>query len=166
MSGSGTVAERDFLDVMAEVCTPVTVVTGLEAGAAHGTTVSAFSSLSLRPAMVVIALDRASDLLAMLRRTQRFGVNVLGSSQRALAEQFADKGADKFRGVTWTAERGLPRLAEAVGWLSCRAQAFVDGGDHVLVPGLVEQAIAAPAPPLAYHRRVYGTHCEFTRLSA
>ena len=49
MSESGAVAERDFLDVMAEVCTPVTVVTGLEAGAAHGTTVSSFSQTCRLP---------------------------------------------------------------------------------------------------------------------
>jgi hypothetical protein len=30
---------------------------------------------------------------------------------------------------------------------------------------LVEQAVAWPAPPPAYHRRVCGTHCKFTRLT-
>jgi hypothetical protein len=30
---------------------------------------------------------------------------------------------------------------------------------------LAGQAVAWPAPPLAYHRRAYGTHCKFTRLT-
>jgi hypothetical protein len=30
---------------------------------------------------------------------------------------------------------------------------------------LVEHAVAWPAPPLGYHRRVYGTHCKLTRLT-
>jgi flavin reductase (DIM6/NTAB) family NADH-FMN oxidoreductase RutF len=40
---------QNFLDVMAHVCTPVTVVTTIADGVPHGTTVSAFMSLSLRP---------------------------------------------------------------------------------------------------------------------
>ena len=38
-----------FREVMAGVATPVAVVTGLEDGLPHGTTVSAFSSLSMNP---------------------------------------------------------------------------------------------------------------------
>ncbi len=48
-----------FRDVMAGVCTPVTVVTALDGDRPHGTTVSAFASLSMAPPMVLVALDRA-----------------------------------------------------------------------------------------------------------
>lgn len=152
---------KDFLDVMGEVCTPVTVITTTVDGEAHGTTVSAFMSLSLHPPMVVVSLDRSSDLLAKVRRSHRFGVNVLGLSQDRLAIQFAGKGGDKFAGVAWSTSDGLPRLADAIGWLTCRADSFVDGGDHVLIPSHVETAAAVPAAPLAYHRRAYGTHSNF-----
>jgi flavin reductase (DIM6/NTAB) family NADH-FMN oxidoreductase RutF len=155
------VNEADFLAVMAEVCTPVTVVTSIHNGSPHGTTVSAFASLSLRPPMVVVALDRTSDLLAMLRQTRRFGVNILNSHQHSVAVRFAGKGADKFRDLAWTETGGLPRLHDTIGWLACRVTGFVEGGDHILIPGEVEQAIAAPGAPLAYHRRVFGTHSEF-----
>ena len=50
---------------------------------------SAFASLSLTPPMVLVALDRGSDLLALVRTSGRFGVNVLGSTQSALALTFA-----------------------------------------------------------------------------
>jgi flavin reductase (DIM6/NTAB) family NADH-FMN oxidoreductase RutF len=155
-----------FLDVMAEVCTPVTVVTTIADGLPHGTTVSAFTSLSLRPPMIAVALDLTSDLLVKIRRTRRFGVNVLGVSQDRLAVQFAGKGHDKFAGVAWSLDDGLPRLVDAIGWLTCRADSFLDGGDHVLVPGRVESAVAVPAPPLAYHRRVFGTHSGFLGSTA
>jgi flavin reductase (DIM6/NTAB) family NADH-FMN oxidoreductase RutF len=155
---------RGFLDVMAEVCTPVTVVTTALEGVPHGTTVSAFASLSLRPPMVVIALDRGGELLAKVSVTGRFGVNVLGATQDALALRFAGKGEGKFTGVEWEDEGGLPRLADAIGWLSCRAGSFLEGGDHVLVPGVVEAASALPAAPLAYHRRVFGTHSRYVSM--
>jgi flavin reductase (DIM6/NTAB) family NADH-FMN oxidoreductase RutF len=151
-----------FRDVMAELCTPVAVVTTIGPdGSPHGTTVSAFMSLSLDPPMVVIALDRSSDLLAKVQLTHRFGINVLAMSQDQLAVQFAGKGASKFTGVAWSDADGLPRLDDAIGWLVCRTDGFVDGGDHILIPAHVEVAMVAPAPPLAYHRRVFGTHSGF-----
>jgi flavin reductase (DIM6/NTAB) family NADH-FMN oxidoreductase RutF len=157
---------QTFRDVMAEVCTPVAVVTTAVDGAPHGTTVGAFMSLSLRPPMVVVALDRASDLLAKVRLTRRFGINVLAMSQDQLAVRFAGKDGDRFAGVAWSLADGLPRLADATGWLVCQAKAFVDGGDHILIPAHVRAAAATPAPPLAYHRRAYGTHSVFANASS
>src|ERR1700733_15510868 len=98
-------------DVMAEVCPPVAVVTTSVDGTPPGTTVAAFMSLSLRPPMVVVALDRSSDLLAKVRLTRRFGINVLAMSQDQLAGQFAGKDGERFAGVTWSLVDGLPRLA-------------------------------------------------------
>ena len=43
------VAEQVFRDALATVSMPVTVVTTIDGGKPHGTTVSAFSSLSLDP---------------------------------------------------------------------------------------------------------------------
>jgi flavin reductase (DIM6/NTAB) family NADH-FMN oxidoreductase RutF len=53
-------AAQNFLDVMAQVCTPVTVVTTIADGVPHGMTVSAFMSLSLRPPVIAGALDLTS----------------------------------------------------------------------------------------------------------
>ena len=47
-----------FREVMAGVATPVSVVTGMAGGLPHGTTVSAFASLSMDPPMVLVSLDR------------------------------------------------------------------------------------------------------------
>ena len=147
-----------FREVMAGVATPVSVVTALREGAPHGTTVSAFSSLSLSPPMVLVALDRRSDLLARLSIGAPFGVNVLGAHQAGLAAAFARKGADKFAGVEWAEHSGVPRLAGSPGWLACTVAQLVDGGDHVVVLGDVVHAASSSAPPLVYHARTFGTH--------
>ncbi|KID28709.1 conserved protein of DIM6/NTAB family [Prauserella sp. Am3] len=162
---SPELAER-FRDVMAGVCTPVSVVTAMDAAGGtsppgtrpHGTTVSAFASLSMEPPMVLAALDRRSDLLALLAPGVGFGVNVLGSDQSELAVRFAGKGKDKFAGVDWTSADGLPRLTGAPGWLACRVDRLVDGGDHVIALGHVVSADRTDAPPLTYHARSFGTH--------
>src|SRR4051795_13253886 len=47
-----------FREVMAGVAPPVSVVTAIARGLPHGTTVSAFASLSMDPPMVLVALGR------------------------------------------------------------------------------------------------------------
>jgi len=147
-----------FRDVMGNVATPVSVVTAFGPEGPHGTTVSAFASLSMTPPMVLVCLDRGSELLEVVRSTGRFGLNVMGAEQSALAGGFARKGIDRFAGVEWTLEHGVPRLAGAPGWVACAATQLVPGGDHDIVLGLVLDAGVVDGAPLAYHRRTFGTH--------
>jgi flavin reductase (DIM6/NTAB) family NADH-FMN oxidoreductase RutF len=143
---------------MASICTPVAVVTSLRDGHVHGTTVSAFASLSLDPPMVLVALGRDSQLLREIRTTGRFGVNVLSSGQQSLAASFARKVSDKFAGVAWSQVAGVPMLDGVAGFLACSTDRLVDGGDHVVLHAMVRVARALPLAPLTYHLREFGTH--------
>ncbi len=159
------ITQAAFKDAMAETCSPVTIVTVLHDGVPHGTTVSAFASLSLDPPMVVVALSRSSELLAKLTEVGTFGVNVLRSDQDTLATTFASKAAaDRFAEIPWTLQGGLPRIHGATVWLECDVASVVDGGDHLLVVGAVEHASVRPAAPLTYHRRSFGTHAPHVEL--
>jgi flavin reductase (DIM6/NTAB) family NADH-FMN oxidoreductase RutF len=156
----GTTApfEDAFREAMSAVCTPVSVVTGMSGERPHGTTVSAFMSLSLEPPMILVSLDKGSVLLAIIREAGRFGLNVLATEQAALATTFARKGTDKFDGVDWERVHSVPRLPDAVGFLACTVADLIDGGDHVIVLGHVLGAEAAHGQPLTYYRRRFGTH--------
>lgn len=143
---------------MSAVCTPVAVVTAMEHGRPHGTTVSAFASLSLNPPMVLVALDHSSRLLSIVTRTRRFGINVLTAEQSGLALASARKGEDKTAGAPWTQEFGLPRLQSVSGWLACEADQSVSGGDHSVAIGRVTAAEDTALAPLTYHRKTFGTH--------
>jgi flavin reductase (DIM6/NTAB) family NADH-FMN oxidoreductase RutF len=154
------VGEQAFRDLMAAVCAQVTIVTTTDDGP-FGTTVSAFASLSLRPPMITVALDRGSRLLEPVLRTRRFGVNVLGQGQEETARLFAQRSADRFAAADWHYDHGLPRLADAPAWLVCDLAQAVEGGDHMLLLGSVGHAEARTAPPLVYGHRVFGTHSGF-----
>ena len=94
-----TALQAAFRAAMASVGAPVSVVTTLVDGLPCGTTVNAFASLSMQPPMVLMALDLGSDLLALMRQSGGFGLNVLSSSQTGLALNFARKGGSgKFAG--------------------------------------------------------------------
>src|ERR1700749_2942688 len=114
-----------FRDTLAPVPTPGTGVTSHIDRRPHGTTVSAFSSLSLEPPMILVSLDQNSDLLKIIEESGRFGVNVLASGQQSLATTFARKGADKFAGVAWYMDHGAPRLAGKGQWLVCRNEPII-----------------------------------------
>jgi flavin reductase (DIM6/NTAB) family NADH-FMN oxidoreductase RutF len=146
-----------FRDTLARVPTPVTVVTSHIDRRPHGTTVSAFSSLSLEPPMILVSLDQNSDLLKIIQESGRFGVNVLASGQQSLATTFARKGADKFADVAWYMDHGAPRLAGKGQWLVCRTDQLVTAGDHVIIIGLVVHADTHSFEPLLYRQRAFGT---------
>ncbi len=155
------VDEATFRSAMAAVCAPVTVVTTVAEGKPFGSTVSAFCSLSLKPPMISIALDRQSEVLQAIRGEGRLGVNLLAHPQHELALHFAKKG-DKFTGVAYRMEHALPRLDGVMGYLACHVSAIVDGGDHELVLAVVRAAdIDEAAAPLVYQKRVFGTHSGF-----
>jgi flavin reductase (DIM6/NTAB) family NADH-FMN oxidoreductase RutF len=146
-----------FRQALGAVCAPVAVVTSFYDARPHGSTVSAFCSLSLDPPLVLVALDRGSELLRMIRRSQRYGINVLAHDQEAIATRFARKGVDKFAEVRWELDTDLPRLEQTASWIACRLHEVVDGGDHVIAVGFVEHAEAGAASPLLYRQRVFGT---------
>lgn len=149
-----------FCELFSGVPTAVTVVTARNGDVGpHGTTVSAFCSLSLSPPLVLVALDRSSDLLALLETQGRFGVNVLAVGQEEVGTGCARKGPEKLAGVEWRYDDGLPRIDGSAAWLACEVADLISGGDHVIVVGLVSACDTGDGEPLVYHRR------RFLRLS-
>ncbi|MDX3458195.1 flavin reductase family protein [Streptomyces sp. ME02-8801-2C] len=155
------VDQRTFRDAMAAVASPVAVVTAMDGERPHGSTVSAFASLSLTPPMVLVSLDKRSQLLAIVRRIGLFGLNVLGAHQVNLATAFARTSTEKFRGVHWFPSEGLPRLPGSAAWIACRLADTVDAGDHIVLLAHAVVSEAGSVQPLTYHRRSFGTHRPF-----
>lgn len=153
--------DQHFRDLMAGVCAPVAVITTVDADGPHGATVSSLASLSLRPALLSIALDRGSTLLARIQGSGRFGVNVLSGTQDDVATTFAMRGADRFGATAWSISQGLPRLGHVAGWAACDVDQTVEAGDHILLIGAVAYATSTPQPPLVYGYRTFGTHSRF-----
>ena len=146
-----------FLAAMAELPSGVTVTTCRDArGAPVGATLSAVTSLSLDPPMVLACFDRNSNTLrAVIEPGSPFLVHILARGQEAIAMAFAGKGGDKFDAVPWAPGRlGLPQIAGCAATLVCRVADLVPGGDHMIVTAhVVETSVAADPVPLLYHRR-------------
>lgn len=150
-----------FRAALSRVASAVSVVTTAVDGVPHGTTVSAFTSLSLEPPMVVVALDQRSDLLAKLTTGSRVGLTVLAAHQDQIALRFARKGDDKFAGVPWHLVDGAPALTDGLAWIAGRVDRLIPAGDHVLALIDVVAASSNDHAPLTYWQRTFGTHKAF-----
>ncbi|RKT54541.1 flavin reductase family protein [Saccharothrix australiensis] len=146
-----------FTSVMAAVAGPVAVVTTVdEHGKRWGFTASAFCSLSLDPPLVLVCLARTASCHGAFVTAKSFTLNVLAHDQDDLARHFARSGPDKFEGTRMTeCERGLPGLVDAAARLVCSAHSVSDGGDHSILVGRVEEAVALDRVPLIYHNRAF-----------
>jgi flavin reductase (DIM6/NTAB) family NADH-FMN oxidoreductase RutF len=142
---------------MALVPTPVTVVTAPGEAAAAGATANAVASLSLDPPLMLVCLDRRSRTLAAVRSSGRFAVNVLGAESEGHARAFATPvpHEEKWQGVPATERGGAPVLDEAIVWVVCELRDLLDGGDHVIVTGLVEELGSREGVPLLFHAGGY-----------
>lgn len=155
-----TVDTQAFRTTMSTWASGVAVVTSSDGAVPVGLTVSAFTSLSLTPPLILICIDCRSNTLATILRAQVFAVNILAEDQAALSDCFAARHiSDKFAAVAWqTAITGAPILDGAVAWLDCELFAIHDGGDHLIIVGRVlatEARLEQAHSPLLYYRRAY-----------
>ncbi|AGN82587.1 flavin reductase family protein [Pseudomonas sp. GD03651] len=145
-----------FKEAMADFPAAVTVITTWDdEGHPVGATLSAVSSLSAAPPMMLACFDRKSKTLECLTRGKPFLIHVLGAGQEHLAMLFAGKSTDKFDGVAWKlGELGLPTLPDAACTLACEVADVLPGGDHLIVTGCIRHiSHNTQQMPLLYHRR-------------
>jgi flavin reductase (DIM6/NTAB) family NADH-FMN oxidoreductase RutF len=148
-----------FRDALALFPAGVTVVSTMAPSGPYGTTVTAFSALSLDPPMVLTAFGEQSRSLAHIRATGRFGVSFLGADQAAIARELASSGDKDFQACSWEMRDGLPVVADARVQLLADVSDIHRGGDHLIVCGRVTDVALVPeaSAPLVYYRRDFLT---------
>lgn len=145
-----------FKLAMAQFASGVTVVTTELEGELFGMTVASFASLSLEPPLVLVCAGRNMQTHNAIAEAKRFGVSILGLDQKDLSGQFASKADDKFAGVSYHLGRlGVPLLDGAICTIECTLFDQLDGGDHSIFIGRVEEAETTDGAPLLYFRSGY-----------
>ena len=137
----------------------VAIVTSRAGERVHGMTVSAFSSVSLDPPLVLVCADKASDTYAVIAEAGFFAVNILSSEQQDLSNRFASEKDEHRRFVgleTREAVTGAPLLPGCLAHLDCQLVATHDAGDHVIYVGRVEAVEEdAAREPLLHFQSAY-----------
>lgn len=149
--------------------TGVTIVTARgEDGALIGMTANSFNSVSLEPPLVLWSLGHKASSLRAFSAATHYVINVLTVEQRALAEQFATRGIDRWAGIAHRpGVTGAPVLDGAAAVFECLNRSQYVEGDHTIFVGQVEHCSHREgASPLLYHGGVFYTEHPLGSLSA
>jgi flavin reductase (DIM6/NTAB) family NADH-FMN oxidoreductase RutF len=125
-------------------------------GTPHGLTINSFSSLSLDPPLVSVAIDRACPFLNFFEASGYYAVNILRESQYDLSTRFAQLPEGRFAGVAWRpGETGSPVIEKVLGVLECRTVQTWDAGDHRVLVGDVAHVSIGEGQPLVFFGSEY-----------
>jgi flavin reductase (DIM6/NTAB) family NADH-FMN oxidoreductase RutF len=105
-----------------------------------------------------VSLATNSRTLLAIRHTGgRFGVCVLSSAQQELAQQFArGDPVERFAGVGYSWQLGVPMLRETVVGAVCAIRAELTVADHVLVVGSPQRILGdLRHNPVIWFQRAY-----------
>jgi flavin reductase (DIM6/NTAB) family NADH-FMN oxidoreductase RutF len=151
------VSNEEFRSALGRFASGVTVVTARGADDQPlGITVSAFSSVSLDPPLVLVCVDKRASLHDHMTEGARFAVNILSEDQELISRRFASKDEDRFNGTAYRdSAQGVPLLDGALASLECRVVCSYPGGDHTIIVGEVESTNIGDGKPLAYFRGGY-----------
>ena len=150
---------RLFRDALGRLATGVTFITAAPEGKPAGLIVNSLTSVSLEPPLVAFSPSRSSHTWSRIRRTGRFGVNILGHQHEPFAKRATPAGADRFAGLNWElGHSGVPLLTDALAALECERVAEHPTGDHWIVIGRVDDLHVSPVKdPLLFFAGGFGT---------
>lgn len=147
-----------FRAALGRFASGITIITARDAeGRDVGMTVSAFSSLSLTPPLVLVCVDHGASVAPVLETATVFAVNILSEDQEPLSRRFAEREVDRFDGVAYErGQTGVALLSGTLAHLECRTSARHVAGDHTILIGEVVSTEVHEGNPLLYYRSGYG----------
>jgi len=151
-----------FRRAVGRFATGITVVSARADGIDHAMTVTAFTSVSLDPVLVLFCAEKIARFHDAVLASGAWAASVLPADAEKTARWLATRGRplegqlDAFRHHPGQLT-GAPVLDDALAALECRTTAVHDGGDHSIVVGEV-LGISEPQPdgePLLYYGSRY-----------
>lgn len=160
-AGDPRVEIDGFRRCLSEFTTGVAVITTSVNGERYGLTSNSFTSVSLKPPLVLWSIRRESASFAAFADCSHFAVNILADDQIGLSQRFAKSGPGKFDDVEWHTGTGdaplFPRVAATFECVHDRAH---DGGDHLILVGEVVRYCRYDRPPLLFAKGRYAVSAD------
>ncbi len=128
--------------------TGIVVVATVLDGVEHAMTVSAFTTVSLEPPLVLFCAQKIARFHEAVLKAGFWSVSVLGGGAERTAAWLAIRGRPLAGQLDQIPHRpgpvtGAPLLDGALATMECQTRAVHDGGDHSIIVGLV--VAASPA---------------------
>lgn len=143
---------EEFRSALSRFASGVTVVTGRRAdGSPFGITVSAFTSVSLEPPLVLVCIQKSAKSCEALSESTHFCVNILSDSQTDVSNLFASRDGHDFNKIEFSdGAEGVPVIGGTLASIECSKVKEYDGGDHTIFVGQVETVSVTEGRPLIY----------------
>jgi flavin reductase (DIM6/NTAB) family NADH-FMN oxidoreductase RutF len=162
--GVAVLTRHEFRRVCGRFATGICVAATSDRGIDYAMTVSAFTSVSLDPFLVLVCVEKITRFHEAVLSSGAWTVSVLPEDAEDASRWFAEKGRPTTRqfaeyGHHLAEVTGMPVLDMATAVIECRTRAVHDGGDHDIVVADVVGVWADPAPrrPLLYVEGRYRT---------
>lgn len=147
------ISSNEFKQSMARFASGITVLTWYEDQSIQGITVSAFSSLSLEPPLVLFCIDHKAYVHPLISARETLCINILSADQTSLAYQFA--GPDRTNLDQHTQQHpdfSLPTIKDAHANLIVRIRDCHRQGDHdIFIAEVLDTHLPEASEPLFYH---------------
>ena len=151
---------HEFKSSMALFASGITVISWDEGEQVQGITVSAFSSLSLNPPLVLFCIDKNAYVAPLMQQQSHFAVNILSGGQTDIAYRFA--GADRGTlesSINRDNAQKLPYLNDALCNMSVAVRDILPGGDHhIFIAEVLASERHPERAPLLYHNSQIFSH--------
>ena len=106
--------------------------------------------------MLLLCIDHKANIIDHFKNAKHFGINILEKGQMNLSNRFAERGQDRFGGVSWhIGQFGVPLLDGAIAHFECVITNVIEAGDHSIFLGEVVSAESFDGEPLLYFRSRY-----------
>jgi flavin reductase (DIM6/NTAB) family NADH-FMN oxidoreductase RutF len=151
----GLTHARPDIDLMKQVnrqfVTGVTVVTAMDGDKPRGLAVNAFSSITLDPPTVMVAVQRTSSTHDCLFSASNLAINILSIDQLDVVNRFAVKSDDKFAGLDWQpGPSGSPLIERSSAQMEVEIRERLQASTHTLFVCRVLHATVSDRPPMVY----------------
>ncbi len=136
---------RQRKDVLRNITYGLYITTAAHGDAVAAAGVSWLSQCSFEPPLVMMALRKDGALCALLRRSGRGVVHILGEGQAAVAKSFfgpTKHEAGTINGQPYRLEEGQPVLGALPWYFHFEVREWVDRGDHAIAVAAVTGAHA------------------------
>jgi len=150
---------RHLRHCLGKYATGIAVVTASDSrGDPYGITVNSFASVSLDPPLILWSLGKDNSNFKVFSVAQHFAVHVLHSGQQQLSDLFSANRENRFSEISYQCGAGnTPLLDDYYARFECQAEHRYEGGDHLILVGLVLDFEGQDGVPLIYHGGGYKT---------
>jgi flavin reductase (DIM6/NTAB) family NADH-FMN oxidoreductase RutF len=161
--------QEQLKEVMRVFPQGVAVVTSSYSGSLYGMTVSSFTSVSLHPPLVLVAISKSTKLHDVFTSSDVFAVNLLAEDQKSVSDRFAGREnvSERFEGIKFDLVDNCPIIKGVRAYIICRKWATCDSGDHTLLIGELMKGVKINnRRPLAYYSQQYATIAQLETTEA